>query len=144
MALTPYDPFKQMKTIQKEFDRFFNNFFSNKQSLFTDSMNVTIEETETAVEVTCSIPGINHQDQIDMNIYHDILVIQGTINAMNEVKGENTFQQAYYESRFRRDILLPSPVAKEGVRASYKNDILKIRMPKLKNSVTKKIEIDFQ
>ena len=144
MALTPYDPFKQIESIRKEFDRLFTHFFSDMNFDFFNSMEVNINETDSEIEVTCSVPGIKNKENIHIDIHHDVLIIHGNLTRKDELKGENLFKQAYYENSFRRDILLPSPVAKEGVRASYKNDLLKIKMPKLPNSISKKIEIEFQ
>jgi HSP20 family protein len=48
-----------------------------------------------------------------------------------------------YVGRFHSSVSLPSPVSDEGVKATYKNGILEVKMPKLATDNKKKIDVEF-
>lgn len=48
-----------------------------------------------------------------------------------------------FVGRFHRSVTLPSRVASENVKATYKNGVLEIRIPKLQADTKKKIDVEF-
>ena len=66
------------------------------------------------------------------------------IDTRMEMKEENLFKQQRYASSFHRAISLPSPVSRDGVKASYRNDVLEVIMQKTEERyVRSPIDIDF-
>lgn len=53
------------------------------------------------------------------------------------------YRKERYVGRFQRSIQLPSAVSQEGVKASYKNGVLEVRMPKLSEEHKRRIDVDF-
>ncbi|MFD1708156.1 Hsp20/alpha crystallin family protein [Siminovitchia sediminis] len=144
MALVPYDPFRQLSNMRREFDRFFSDFpisFDNEQGL--GSIRVDVHETENEVVATCDIPGLEKKEDVDIDIENNRLSISGSINRTNETKEENMFRKERYAGRFHRMITLPCPVSHDGVKATYKNGVLEVSMPKLMKDTKKKIDVDF-
>ncbi|MCF6095357.1 Hsp20/alpha crystallin family protein [Microaerobacter geothermalis] len=144
MALVPYDPFSQFANMRKEFDRFFSNFpsvFGTEQNL--GGIRVDIYETESEVVATCDIPGLEKKEDVNIDIENNTLSISGSINRTNETKEENMYRKERYVGRFHRSISLPSPVSPEGVKASYKNGVLEVKMPKLMKDNRKRIDVEF-
>ncbi|PWA08426.1 heat-shock protein Hsp20 [Pueribacillus theae] len=144
MALVPYDPFRQLSNIGKDFD----NFFSNFPSLFRDDsqwggVRVDVHETDTEVVATCDIPGLEKKEDVNIHIENNMLNISGSINRTNEVKDENMHRKERFFGRFHRSIPLPSPVSQEGVKATYRNGVLEVRMPKEKEGNQKTIDVEF-
>ncbi len=144
MALVPYDPFRQLSNMRREFDRLFSDFpihFDHEQGL--GSIRVDVHETENEVVATCDIPGLEKKEDVDIDIENNRLSISGSINRTDEIKEENMFRKERYVGRFQRMITLPSPVSHEGVKATYRNGVLEVRMPKLVKDTKKKIDVDF-
>lgn len=144
MSLVPYDPFRQLSNMRKEFDRFFTDLpfaFESEQRL--GGIRIDVHETENEVVATCDIPGLEKKEDVHLDIENNRLSISGTINRTNEVKEENMFRKERFVGRFQRAITLPSPVKHEGVKATYKNGVLEVRMPKLATDQRKKIDVDF-
>lgn len=144
MSLVPYEPFRQLSSMRKEFDRFFSDFpiaYNNEQSF--GGIRVDVHETANEVVATCDIPGLEKKEDVDIDIENNMLTISGSINRTNEVKEENMFRKERYVGRFQRAIALPSQVSYEGVRATYKNGVLEVRMPKLMKDNKRKIDVDF-
>lgn len=144
MALVPYDPFRQLSNMRKDFERFFSDFPS---TLGTETnfgeIRVDVHETENEVVVTCDIPGLQSKEDVNITVENNTLSISGSTTRTNEAKEENMHRKERFVGRFHRSVHLPSSVSNEGTKASYKNGVLEVRMPKLAKDETKKIDVDF-
>ena len=148
MSLLPDDSFKQLPNVRKEFERMFSafpfdlSFFDNMLGNL-GGMKVDVQETATEVIATCDIPGLEQDDDILINVEQNMLSIRGSINTTTEIKEENVFRQELYTGGFQRSIFLPSPVSRDGVKATYRNGVLEVRMQKTAKNNVQNIDIDF-
>lgn len=146
MQLLPYEPFRHLENMRRELDRFFTSDFSPFKTGFDRSfghLNIDVYETEDEVIAACDIPGLEKKEDVGIDIDNNILSIHGSINRVNEVKEEKMHRQERFVGRFHRSISLPSNVSSEGVKATYKNGVLEIRMPKTVSDTKKKIDVNF-
>ncbi len=103
---------------------------------FTD-----VIETEKEIIATAELPGLEKQD-ININVTEDRLEISA------ETKHEEKKEEKGYVYRERssgsyyRTISLPSPVDPDSSKASYKNGVLEIKMPKTEIKKKKPLKID--
>ena len=148
MPLLPDDSFKQLANIRKDFDRMFSAF-PFEMSVFDKmlgnfgNMKIDVHETETEVIAICDIPGLEKNEDIKIHVEQNMLSLSGSINTGTEVKEQNMFRQERYAGGFHRSISLPSPVSRDGVKATYKNGVLKVRMKKTTPIISPNIDIDF-
>ncbi len=90
---------------------------------------IDVIETDKEVVATAEMPGLEKQD-IKLNLTEDRLEISA------ETKHEEKKEERGYVYRERRSgsyyraISLPSPVDPDKSKASYKNGVLEIKMPK--------------
>lgn len=144
MALIPYEPFRHLDNMRKEMDRFFtNNGFLGSHDHEFGLPRMDVHETENEVIASCDIPGLEKKEDVNIDIDGNILNINGTINRSHEMKDEQMHRRERFMGRFQRSITLPAKVSSEGIRASYKNGVLEIHMPKLKNENRKRIDVEF-
>ncbi|MGN7943047.1 Hsp20/alpha crystallin family protein [Virgibacillus sp. 6R] len=144
MSLHPYVPLHRFANLRKDFDHFFQDFPSiigDEQSF--GGIKVDVHETETEVVAICDIPGLEKKEDVDIQIEQSTLKISGSINRTNEVKEEKMYRKERYVGNFHRQIPLPSPISEEGVKASYKNGVLEVRMPKLQKESKRRIDVEF-
>jgi HSP20 family protein len=147
MSLIPYDPFRRLESVRKDFNSFFSDFpdfptpFGNDHNI--GGIRVDVHETENEVVATCDIPGLEKKEDVNIDIENNTLRISGSINRTNEIKEENMHRRERFVGRFHRSVLLPSPVSTEGVKASYKNGVLEVVMPKLMKDNKKRIDVEF-
>lgn len=87
-------------------------------------------EDDTRVVVRLEVPGMDKAD-LDIQVEGDSLVVSGEKRFEREsTQGRwHTLQCAY--GSFRRVIPLPVPVKSEEARASYRNGVLRVELPKL-------------
>ncbi|CAM2944509.1 Hsp20/alpha crystallin family protein [Paenibacillus sediminis] len=144
MALIPYEPFRSLDHWRRDFDRFFDNF---PPSLAVGERfgahRIDVYETDQEVVASCEIPGLEKKEDVHIEIEGDMLTIAGVINRTNEVKEDQMHRRERFTGRFSRSIHLPAQVKREGVKASYKNGILEVRMPKDQAGTRRRIDVDF-
>ncbi|MFD0715771.1 Hsp20/alpha crystallin family protein [Paenibacillus sp. GCM10027626] len=146
MALVPYEPFRHLENIRREFDRVFSGDFSGLRSGLSQhfgNLSVDVHETDNEVVATCDIPGLEKKEDVHIDIDRNALAISGTIKRESGLEEEHMHRKERFVGRFHRLVNLPSPVSSEGVTASYKNGVLQIRMPKLQGDTKKKIDVQF-
>lgn len=137
MLLTKFDPFKQLKEIEK-------NLYTqvgNNEGVTAFVPTVNTREGEFAYHVDVDLPGIKKEDiKVDLN--KGILTISGERKTKEEVKQEDYYKIETYFGKFSRSFTLPDNVDIENIEAKSDNGVLEIVIPKLKDDVSKKsIEI---
>jgi len=143
MGLIPYESFRNLENWRREMDKFFNDVSMPFLRQNMSGPRVDVYETEKEVIAACEIPGIEKKEDVQIEVHDSLLTISGTINRTQEVREEEMFRRERYLGRFQRSIGLPARVSTEGTKASYKNGILEVRMPKVKTDDKRRIEVDF-
>jgi HSP20 family protein len=103
-------------------------------------LTVDVYQTEDDIVIRSTIAGARIED-IDIQVTQDMVTIKGTRKAEEHVAAEGYFHRELYWGTFSRAVILPVDVEPEGAKASYKNGILTIRLPKLEKFRTKKLKI---
>ncbi|MGJ0309941.1 Hsp20/alpha crystallin family protein [Aliarcobacter cryaerophilus] len=137
MLLTKFDPFKQLKEIEK-------NLYTqvgNNEGVTAFVPTVNTREGEFAYHVDVDLPGVKKEDiKVDLN--QGVLTISGERKTKEEVKQEDYYKIETYFGKFSRSFTLPDNVDIENIEAKSDNGVLEIVIPKLKDDVSKKsIEI---
>lgn len=106
-------------------------------------LTIDVYQTPMEIVVESAIAGVN-PDDIDINVTNDSISIRGSRKREKEVKGDDYFYQECYWGRFSRSVILPQEVDPERVKATIKNGILTVRMPKLKRQRSKKVQVKLE
>lgn len=103
-------------------------------------LTVDIFQDEDNVIIQSTIAGVSSED-IDISITNDMVTIKGRRVPEQEVAPEDYYYQELYWGPFSRSIILPVEIDADSAKASMKNGILTIRLPKLERIKTKRIRI---
>jgi len=90
--------------------------------------------------INTELPGVN-KDDVSIDIKDNVLTIKGVRNYEQKVKEENYYRRERCYGKFHRAFTLPDAVDPGSIEASYKDGVLKIKIPKAVESSSKKIEI---
>ncbi|MDX3958996.1 Hsp20/alpha crystallin family protein [Aliarcobacter skirrowii] len=136
MFLTKFDPFKQLRDLEKDFYTVSKN---EGVSAFVPVVNT--REGEFAYHVDVDLPGVKKED-IKVDINKNILTISGERKTKDEIKQEDYYKVETYFGKFSRSFTLPENADIENIEAKSDNGVLEVVIPKLKDDITKKsIEI---
>lgn len=136
MFLTKFDPFKQLRDLEKDFYTVSKNEGVNA---FVPIVNT--REGEFAYHVDVDLPGVKKED-IKVDINKNILTISGERKTKDEIKQDDYYKVETYFGKFSRSFTLPENADVENIEAKSDNGVLEVVIPKLKDDITKKsIEI---
>ncbi len=102
------------------------------KSRFSEGENqlpLDVYQTDTDIVITLIMAGVRIAD-IDIAITNDILTIKGVRVKNEEVKQRDYYYQECYWGPFSRSVIVPAEIKTDLIKASLKNGILTIRLPK--------------
>jgi HSP20 family protein len=146
MALTPWRGMWELRfpTLKDEMDKLFEDFFG--KTLFPSVGEgswlpaVDIHETKKDIVVIVDVPAIDPKE-VSISIVDDKLTIKGEKKREEETKEETYYRTERVYGTFQRIIQLPVEVIGDKAKATYKDGVLKITVPKSQRSVPKEVKI---
>jgi len=146
MAIVRWEPFRDLVTAQRDFDRLFREAFSPQWSeteLSTRSWAppVDIYETEDAIVLKAELPGVEPKD-VEVRVEDNNLYLKGERKFEKEVKEQNYHRVERSYGSFARSFSLPNSIDSDKVKAEYKDGLLTLTMPKREEAKPKTIKID--
>ncbi|MCD6590895.1 MAG: Hsp20/alpha crystallin family protein [Candidatus Aenigmarchaeota archaeon] len=146
-----HDPFDEVRRLQKEMNRIFNNFADLTKSFefeptktFVDFKTplTDIEDKGDYLLVRFEIPGVNKED-IDLNVSEDSITVKVERKDKILEKKEGFFRVERSYKGFYRSLNLPVKVIPNQAKATYRNGILEVSIPKAeKKEKANKIHIE--
>jgi len=139
-------PFKDVEKVRSEMDRLVDTFLFGmpQRGDFWEGAEwlpaVDVAETKNEIVVNVEIPGMDPKE-------FDIALSERTLTVRGEKKQEKVEEQENYHlverryGTFTRSILLSAEVHRKKIRASYKNGILTVTLPKSEGTKRKEIKI---
>jgi HSP20 family protein len=146
-AVERWDPFRNLGDIQGEVNRLFDSFFGRPATVAVgERMWAPLSdmyETKEDLFVTFELPGLQEKD-VTVSITGDMLTVKGERRFERDAKEENHYRLERVYGKFERTMPLPVPVQADKVKASYREGVLEIRLPKVEAVKPKEIKIDVQ
>lgn len=94
-------------------------------------LSVDVYQDKDSVIIKSTIAGVEPED-IDISFDNDMITIRGQRQKDLSIHKENYFYQECYWGGFSRSIILPVEVLSEKIKATIRNGILTIILPKSK------------
>ncbi|MBI4688502.1 MAG: Hsp20/alpha crystallin family protein [Nitrospirae bacterium] len=146
-ALEPYRPSKWLAPVE-EMDRLFEDFFRRPfGSMWWPKLRALGEEIQLApsvdiyeesddIVVKGEFPGINKED-IEVNLTDGTITISGEKKKEEKIEKKNYFHLERSYGSFKRSFSLPSEVQTDKAKASFKDGVLEVRVPKTEEAKKK-------
>ena len=143
VSRSPFLPFRSLFG-RSMFEDLFDQFLSESNGSFAQSMNVSVDvaETERSFEVKVDLPGID-PELVEIQIDNNTLTIRGKRSEESEQKDEEKQYHRIerYQGSFARSIVLPNAINEDESAAEFKDGVLKIVIPKSEEAKPRKIAI---
>ena len=132
MRIVKYNNNNVFPSLMNEFfnDDLRMNFFNRRHSV----PSVNSVENNDSFEIDLAVPGMK-KDDFTIELNDKILVISS--DNSNYDQNERTRLNEFNYSSFQRSFRVPESVELDKIKANYKNGILKIKLPKRKDCITK-------
>lgn len=143
MPLVPYDPLGIVRRGLGSFPRLFDDDWFEGQFANIPRVRVDVHENQNDVIVSAEIPGLEKKEDVNITVHDNHLHLSGKIERTGEHKDENVHRTERYYGQFSRTVPLPAAVDDTGAKASYRNGILEVRIPKSTKQIGRQIDVDF-
>lgn len=105
------------------------------------SPSVDIFEDGNNVVVKAEVPGMKKED-IEVNLTQDTITISGHKKEEEKVEKKDFYRLERSFGSFTRKLRLPSDILTDKAKASFKDGVLEVRIPKSPTAKATKIAID--
>jgi len=140
-----WDPFRQLSTLRNEIDRLFEEPFSAPGEGMQPFMSgwspaLDVFEDKDNVFVKAELPGMK-KEEIEISLHGDVLTLSGERKEEQKYHEGEIHRSERFVGKFQRTITLPTPVEVDKVKASYKDGILTVTLPKSEEAKPKQIPV---
>ncbi len=144
MPVVRWRPLEEFRNLREEMDRRFQKFYrtveENSEGICDCYPLVDIEETKDEFIIYAELPGVAAED-VKINMADETLTISGEVKEPDRMDERKFHRIERTYGKFQRSFYLPVPIEGEKVKASFKNGILTITLPKKEEVKPKEITI---
>lgn len=133
---------RDLTDLQTQMNQIFDHALGQSAGMMDRSWAPAADMGETRDELIISLdlPGLSEKD-IRMAITGDLLVIQGERPLREASPEASHHRRERWFGKFERTFALPMPVEAGRVRATYRDGVLLVRLPKAEGVKPKEIKI---
>ncbi|MBI9070565.1 MAG: Hsp20/alpha crystallin family protein [Melioribacteraceae bacterium] len=143
MTLVRWNPARELSNVEREFNKFWNNFGLTQNEETDNSVwspLTDISEDKDNYYINTDLPGIS-KENLKLNITDGELTISGERNQIKEEK-EKTFHRIERNyGKYYRKFNLPEKIVTDKIDAKFKDGQLIIVIPKAEESKPRELEI---
>jgi HSP20 family protein len=102
---------------------------------------VDVYEENGHVVVRAELPGVE-KDHVHINATGDQLTLEAERKSETETQEDRYYRRELHSGRLHRCIPLPTEVKHEEAKATFKDGVLQVRLPKVEEQTSRTIEIE--
>ena len=145
MTLVKWEPFRDLMVMQDRMTRLIDETLSRfwKEDIIRGVWAPPVDILERGNEVVLKVdlPEVS-QNEIDIRVEENTLIIQGERRFIKDASDENYIQIERPYGTFRRIFKIPRTIDPEGIKASYKDGVLRIILPRKSETQPKQITVE--
>jgi HSP20 family protein len=145
MTLVKWEPFRDLMAMQDRMTRLIDETLTRimKEEVGKGVWSPPVDILERGNEVVfkMDLPGVS-QNEIEVRVEENTLIVQGERRFIKEVLDESYIQIERPYGTFRRTFNLPRTIDQENVKASYKDGVLQVILPKRQEAQLKQVLVE--
>jgi HSP20 family protein len=145
--VAPWRPFSDIARWERDMERVFDDFLGRRlrpvwgePPIGLSIAAVDLYEEKDEIVAKTELPGVAKED-IQVNVTDHLLTIKGEKKREEETKEKNFYRSERSYGSFSRSIELPAEVQAEKARASFKNGVLELHLPKTEEAKKKEVKV---
>jgi len=138
MTLMRWQPYRN--PVWQMMNRFLDDAASAADETAAWSPRIEVVETDNQFEVAAELPGVE-KDDVKVEVQSNILTISGEKRPAPEKKERSMYLGERAYGTFSRSFQLPALVDNSAIRATFKNGVLTLALPKVEEAKPRHIEI---
>jgi len=145
MAIVKWEPFRDLMVMQDRMTRLFDETLSRvwKEEVPRGVWSPPVDILEQGNEIVLKIdlPEVS-QSEIDIKVEENTLIVQGERKFKKATSQENYLQIERPYGTFRRAFSIPREIDAGGIRASYKDGVLQVVLPRKEEVSPRRVVVD--
>jgi HSP20 family protein len=149
MALVKWDPFRDAAKLQNRINRMFDESFGRSRESDIE-MNVRawrpavdIYDAENGIVVAVELPGVS-KESVSVEVKDDVLTLKGERLADPAVSEDSYYRRERLFGPFKRSFTLHQNVKPDQIKATFKDGILQIEIPRPMQEQPKQITVNVE
>jgi HSP20 family protein len=150
MAIIKWHPLREIHDIRQDVDSLFSEFFGApgrcggilprvpRTDLATPSIELIDRKGEVVVKA--ELPGVKKED-VELTVHDEALTLKGEFKVDKEVKKEDYYFSERRYGGFERTVTIPVEISADKAKATYKNGVLEVVLPKKKAAKPKEVKL---
>ena len=139
----PWTVFDELESIQENMNRLLagpdaGQYVRRARAAYPP---LNIYTTAEGLVIDAEMPGVEPQD-VEISVVGDELTLRGKVNAQEPAAGETVLRRERPAGEFQRTLQLPFRANTGGVKATFKNGLLRIAVPRSEEEKPRKIAIE--
>ncbi len=145
MAIQRWDPLRELSSLKNQMDKILETLIGEGEEIKSGSWvpPVDIYETENEIVIKAEVPGVSQED-IEIKIEDDTLIIRGEKKFARDVEREVYHRAERVYGKFQRSFIIPKSIEKDKIKATLKQGVLTIILPKKEEVKPKEISIQVE
>ncbi len=142
MNLMRWDPYREVSTLQDRLNRAFGGRTEreDEMQLAAWAPPVDIAEEKDRILITAELPGFK-ENEIEIQTENGMLTLRGERKFEKETDGTSYHRVERSYGQFVRSFSLPNNVDREKIKATFRNGLLKVELPKREDAKPRTIKI---
>ncbi len=146
MRLMRLEPFGDVQKMRREVDRLLEDIFTNRPTYLPAPIGMQWEppiemfETDAEVVVKAALPNIDPKN-VDVTVTNDAITLKGETKHEEEHKGRNYYTREMQYGTFLRTLPLLAEVKGAEAKATYKDGVLEVRVPKSERAKATSVKV---
>ena len=147
-GLTRSDIFNELEEMRREMEEMFTSRpfgrrFPGLRLMEQEAWMPSVEMFEKGKElvIRADLPGLDPKD-VRVTLENDVLTIEGERKQEKELKEEDFYRKETTYGKFLRRMAVQPGTRPEDMRATYRNGVLEVRLPRAETPAAKQIPVE--
>jgi len=132
MSIMRWEPWAGLTRMRDEMDRMFQQFFGTPAEGELSALrvpSVDLSETNGELKLTVELPGVD-KEHLEVQVMPEEVSIKGEVRKEEEKKDAGYLRRERRYGLFQRTIPLPVEIKPNEAKATFKDGVLTIELPK--------------
>jgi len=149
MALVKWDPFRDVAQLQNRINRMFDESFDRSRELDDEASlrawrpPVDIYETANGIVLAVELPGVN-KESVSVEVKDDVLSLKGERLPNPAINEDDYYRRERVFGPFKRAFTLHQNIQPELIKATFKDGILQIEIPRPVQEQPKQVTVNVE
>ena len=149
MAIVRWDPFRDVAELQNRINRIFDESFGQPRKTDDDLQAntwrpaVDIYEAENGVVLAVELPGVKKED-VSVEVKDDVLTLKGERPANPDISEDSYYRRERFFGPFKRSFSLHQNIQPDLIKATFKDGVLQIEIPRPMREQPKQVTVNVE